>query len=334
MGLHVGSLTGLPWLAPHAYLAVDFFFALSGFVVAFAYNKDLAHGMSGAQFFAKRMLRLWPLVILGAVLGSTYLLVREHLNPTPAASLAVIVCAMLYALAAVPMLFPPSPWGLTPVNGPSWTLFYEVLANMAYACWVRKLGRTGLIAVTLVGAAALLGLAPILHGVGAGNSVVFAVPSGVARVTFSMFLGVLIERAYSTGRLPRIAAPTYVLAAILGIAMFVPTSFGAVFDLTFVFLISPALLVAGLNAISSRWLRKAELALGWLSYPLYIVQVPAISFAISALKVTHIVARVPNYGVAILCAIIAIAAGVAAGALDDRVQAVIKERRMRASYAT
>ncbi|WP_066721730.1 acyltransferase family protein [Sphingomonas pituitosa] len=55
-------------LLPHAYLAVDFFFALSGFVVGYAYD-DRWGRMTVREFLARRLVRLHPLVVLGTVLG-------------------------------------------------------------------------------------------------------------------------------------------------------------------------------------------------------------------------------------------------------------------------
>ena len=55
-------------LMHHAYLAVDFFFGLSGFVVAYAYD-DRWTRMSTFQFFRIRLIRLHPLVLIGATLG-------------------------------------------------------------------------------------------------------------------------------------------------------------------------------------------------------------------------------------------------------------------------
>jgi peptidoglycan/LPS O-acetylase OafA/YrhL len=46
---HAGIHSGLP-LLPHAYLAVDLFFVLSGFVIAHAYEEKLHHGMTVGKF--------------------------------------------------------------------------------------------------------------------------------------------------------------------------------------------------------------------------------------------------------------------------------------------
>src|SRR5688572_27186028 len=52
----------------HGFLAVDFFFCLSGFVIGYAYD-DRIRKMGTGAFFKARLIRLHPLVILGSVLG-------------------------------------------------------------------------------------------------------------------------------------------------------------------------------------------------------------------------------------------------------------------------
>jgi peptidoglycan/LPS O-acetylase OafA/YrhL len=61
-----------PWaLLKHAYLAVDFFFARSGFFVAYAYD-DRWTRTTTLQFFRIRLIRLHPLVLIGATLRATH----------------------------------------------------------------------------------------------------------------------------------------------------------------------------------------------------------------------------------------------------------------------
>jgi peptidoglycan/LPS O-acetylase OafA/YrhL len=57
----------------HGYLAVDFFFLLSGFVVAYAYDDRLVAGMSQWDFFKRRLVRLQPMIILGGLIGAALL---------------------------------------------------------------------------------------------------------------------------------------------------------------------------------------------------------------------------------------------------------------------
>src|SRR5436190_20521754 len=53
----------------HGYLAVDFFFLLSGFVVAYAYD-DRWDKMTQWDFYKRRLIRLQPLVIVGTIIGA------------------------------------------------------------------------------------------------------------------------------------------------------------------------------------------------------------------------------------------------------------------------
>src|ERR1700744_2642762 len=91
-----------PWaLVKHAYLAVDFFFALSGFVVAYAYD-DRWTRMSILQFFRIRLIRLHPLVLVGATLGLLgYLLdpFGRAMNQTP---MPMLCLAYLTSLLLLP----------------------------------------------------------------------------------------------------------------------------------------------------------------------------------------------------------------------------------------
>src|ERR1700744_3037299 len=52
----------------HGFLAVDFFFCLSGFVIGYAYD-DRIGKMGILEFFKSRLIRLHPLVIIGSVIG-------------------------------------------------------------------------------------------------------------------------------------------------------------------------------------------------------------------------------------------------------------------------
>src|SRR3546814_17181341 len=52
----------------HGFLAVDFFFCLSGFVIGYAYDNRMEK-MGILEFFKRRLIRLHPLVIFGAEIG-------------------------------------------------------------------------------------------------------------------------------------------------------------------------------------------------------------------------------------------------------------------------
>ncbi|KJC50888.1 hypothetical protein UB31_11670 [Bradyrhizobium sp. LTSP849] len=94
------------WLVPgghfldHAYLAVDFFFGLSGFVIAYAYGARLRdRSISFLGFLAVRVIRLYPLLILAGALAATASALDGH---TGVSVLIADICAML----ALPTLIP------------------------------------------------------------------------------------------------------------------------------------------------------------------------------------------------------------------------------------
>jgi peptidoglycan/LPS O-acetylase OafA/YrhL len=107
-------------LLPEAYLAVDFFFLLSGVVVAHAYERRLKAGQT-LDYMLKRAVRLYPMILIGAALGALF----YATNAQARGSASLWIVAELYVLASIclPVLkdniFPPS-HGITPLNVPSW----------------------------------------------------------------------------------------------------------------------------------------------------------------------------------------------------------------------
>ncbi len=116
-------------------LAVDFFFMLSGFVLTFAYGNRLDAGWGTGAFLKTRLARLYPLYALGLVLGGSFLLAvapRAQRGTTALAFAAgLVVCPS-------PWTFPGGmPW-IFPLNFPTWSLFYEAVANVVHALFLRR----------------------------------------------------------------------------------------------------------------------------------------------------------------------------------------------------
>jgi peptidoglycan/LPS O-acetylase OafA/YrhL len=128
----------------HGYLAVDFFFLLSGFVIAYAYDDRWAAGMNQWGFYKRRLVRLQPMIIMGSLIGAA-LVAFQHFSIFPkleAASAWQIVAVMLLGCVMIPLTPSAEIRGWTeiyPLNGPAWSLFYEYVANILYAVGLRKL---------------------------------------------------------------------------------------------------------------------------------------------------------------------------------------------------
>ena len=134
----------------HSYLAVDFFFCLSGFVIGYAYD-DRAGKISIRDFFYKRLIRLHPLVILGSVLGLlSFLFLPVAANPEKVSwmQLSIAFICSLFLIPCAP--FPGRYGNLMPLNAPAWSLFMEYAANVIYALVLWRLNRRWLIAIVMI----------------------------------------------------------------------------------------------------------------------------------------------------------------------------------------
>lgn len=138
----------------HGYLAVDFFFVLSGFVVGYAYD-DRWDRMSLWNFAKRRLIRLHPMVILGTVFGA----MMFYFGACPSFPVIgstpwwLVVTVMLVGCTIIPM--PQSMdirgWSETnPLNGPAWSLQYEYIANALYALVFRHAGKKTLAACLVI----------------------------------------------------------------------------------------------------------------------------------------------------------------------------------------
>ena len=125
----------------HGYLAVDFFFVLSGFVIGYAYD-DRWNRMSLKGFFKRRLVRLHPMVIMGSLIGALFFYFGSAAFPMIAGVqwwevllICLLGCTMLPALPSWDI----RGWGETsPLNGPAWSLLYEYIANILYALVIRR----------------------------------------------------------------------------------------------------------------------------------------------------------------------------------------------------
>jgi peptidoglycan/LPS O-acetylase OafA/YrhL len=154
---HVNVTFGVARWLPSAYLAVDIFFVLSGFVLAHAYDNRLAKGMTAAQFMAARLLRLYPVFLLALALGLAALLAAKILGHDTRASLHGFAHALPWNVAFLPSA---TAWtegsDLFPTDPPAWSLFFELVVNFAFAVTWTRLNDRALLAVIATAAAALL----------------------------------------------------------------------------------------------------------------------------------------------------------------------------------
>lgn len=256
-----------PHLHSSSYLAVDFFFLLSGFVVANAYEEKLKGPMSTRAFVLIRMIRLYPLYLAGMLLGLSAVLIQiaRGEDHTALDSLAAFI-GFGVLLLPVPPPLSADPY---PLNGPSWSLFLEIMANLVYAVTLPWLSSRVLATVV-----ALAAVAVAFAGVHFGTLHVGWLWShawgGLARVTFSFFLGVLLFRLRKPRTLPQPAA-WLVMALLPALLMCSPgPKLQAAYDIALVLLVFPPLLLVAAASPPGRAAKPLFQVLGLTSYAIYV----------------------------------------------------------------
>jgi len=269
------------YLVPHGYLAVDFFFVLSGFVLHRSYMPRWRDGLGVGRFLIQRLARLYPLFMLGIMLGIAVAL-QEIATGAPRAQTPVELA--VNALFNLGML--PSPLGLAlyPLNVPAWSLFFELLANLAL---IVLLFRLPWIALVVICAASALYFAPTVLANGSSNIGALWPEYGIAsaRTAFSFTLGLLIamlparwpSRApVATAAVGARPAPGWTgiaCIAAIGVLLALPVagSWSAAYDLAVILFFSPLLVLLGSRCEPVRFAAPLAAFTGEVSYALYAV---------------------------------------------------------------
>jgi peptidoglycan/LPS O-acetylase OafA/YrhL len=300
--------------APRGYLAVDFFFMLSGFVMAAAYQDRLDQGWPTLKFMRTRMIRLYPLYVTGLSLGLLLLVEQIHHG---VGSSTYRGAAWFYLKG---LIFSPSPGDAFPLDYPLWSLMFEVLANVLHALFLRRRSsRT--IAMVTAGACLVLAFDALRNGtLDRGFHTREFVP-GLARLTFAYTVGILIER----WRGMQVGTLGGLWPAVAAVLLFLPmwkSGESGIYDLAVVSLLFPCVLMLSANTVlSGRWLGLARRG-GQLSYPCYVLHVPVL--AITTRLVDHSVARLlPTFGRGLILLAASLVVSYGAALADERVRAYL-----------
>lgn len=272
----------------HGHIAVDFFFILSGFVISYAYD-DRWGKMSLGGFFKRRLIRLHPMLVMGAVVGTiTFLVAGREQWSGETTPVGWVMTAMLLTMFMIPAV-PGAHYEVRgngemfPLNGPGWSLFFEYIGNILYALFIRRLP-TRMLAVLAV----LLGVVHCWFFVGdvSGYDMVgvgWAIDDhnfwgGLVRMMFPFTVGMLLARTFR----PRKVKGAFWICSIALVAIFaVPyikpghgISLNSLYEVVCIALIFPLLVWLGACGSASGRTGKLNRLLGDLSYPLYIVHYP------------------------------------------------------------
>lgn len=274
----------------HGYLAVDFFFILSGFVIGYAYDDRWKTSMTIKDFIKRRLIRLHPMVVMGAVLGAITFYIQgcEKWDGTQV-SISMLMLAMLLNLFLIPAV-PGSGHEVRgngemyPLNGPSWSLFFEYIGNLLYALFIRRMSTKALTVLVIfagIGLAsfAISNLSGFGH-LGVGWSLLdYNLLGGFLRLLFSFSMGLLMSRVFKP---VHIRGAFWICSLTIAVLLSVPHIGGTealwmngIYDSVCSIIIFPILVYLGASGkTTDKGTSRICKFLGDISYPLYIVHYP------------------------------------------------------------
>ncbi len=287
----------------HGYLAVDFFFLLSGFVIAYAYD-DRWDRITAWDFYKRRLIRLQPMVIMGNIIGAALFYTQAApIFPTIATTpVWKMLLVMLVGFTMIPLL--PSMdirgWQeMHPLNGPAWSLFFEYIANILYAAGLRKLSNKWLGVLVFLFACLLVhylvwgGRGDVIGGWSVDAT---QLNIGFTRLLYPFFAGILLMRLGKRIHVPG----AFALCSVLLIVIFALPRFGGpahlwmngLYESFAIIVLFPLIVAMGAGeGVSGPASLKACKFLGGISYPLYITHYPLIYLYTAWVTRDHIPAR-------------------------------------------
>lgn len=281
----------------HGYLAVDFFFVLSGFVIGYAYD-DRWDKMTTWGFFKRRLVRLQPMVIMGTVVGACFYLFGQgdgfpligNVSGWKVLLAFVMGCLMIPCGAGMDI----RGWGeMNSFNGPNWSLTWEYVGNILYALVFRRLPKIGLAILAAAAAFCTLnlcldwnvfGLLTEGHAghrytvIGGWSLTAEQVYIGLTRLFYPFIIGLLISRI---GKFIKVKNGFWWCSLILAVLFSIPCVGGAdnilngVYNATCILILMPLVVMMGAGSqIKGEKSAKVCNFLGEISYPLYITHYP------------------------------------------------------------
>lgn len=250
-------------LIEHAYLFVDFFFVLSGFVIAINYRARLREGFGFGRFMLLRFGRIYPLHLATLLLFIPIDAAKDGIGPNLWRAI-VTNALLLHGLGVNEALW---------LNFPSWSISAEFAAYAVFALVVIRLGAGYLPWILPV----VLG--PLVLGLISPNGMDSTYDFGLLRCLYGFALGVVcvdLRAMFPAIRRPiGPSADTLIEAAIVVFAVFYLAFAGSVLALAVLtpFLFAVLLLVFAREAGAvSRFMKiRPLLMIGTLSYSIYMV---------------------------------------------------------------
>lgn len=281
------STSHLDQIINHGYLAVDFFFVLSGFVIGYAYD-DRWGKMTCMDFFKRRVIRLQPMLVIGMVIGAVCYYFQASvafpvIGETPVWKM-ILVMVVGFTLIPLPVSMDIRGWTeMHPLNGPAWSLFFEYIANILYALFIRKFSKVVLSVFVFLSGCALVHMAltsPNGDVIGGWSLEWELLHIGFCRLLYPFFGGLLL---YRIGKLVKVKAGFWACSLLLIIIMSWPRVGGeelwknGLYDSFCIIILFPLIVAMGAGSdIKGKYSVPVCKFLGNISYPLYITHYPIV----------------------------------------------------------
>jgi hypothetical protein len=263
----------------NAYLFVDFFFVLSGFVITHSYGARLGTFREVGSFAIRRLGRLWPLhavVLLAFVIVESARAVSAargasfYNQPfTGATSLHSILTNLVFAQSfgiERQLTWNPPSWSIC---AEFWTYLVFAAVLLIAAVWFRRtrFATEILVAALLIGSASILILFA-QHGMDATYDL------GLVRCIYGFLVGHLTYRLWQAARRASFNAKVLEAGSLIAVAGYVSfaghTAYSFLAPLVFAAVVFVFAFEAG--PISSVLLNKGNTWLGRISYSIYMWQ--------------------------------------------------------------
>lgn len=284
------------WTPDNGFLAVDLFFALSGFVLAASYGGRFGKGLTPWIFLKMRIIRLYPLYALGLLLSLALLLLAMASQGRITEFTAPGWAALPYALFMLPMPSHDPSSTLYPLNIPAWSLMFEIIINIVFAATFMFWTKRNLALVMLVAGSLLL----LIDARGDGGHNWSTLYFGVLRVSYSFPAGVLVYLLLADGwKLPRL--PALACLAAFPLLILIPSANVALFCVLIGF---PLLVAFAASVELPRRLATPSILLGSASYALYVLHMPLYSFVKACLEKLHLQVSPLPFGILTVLAVL------------------------------
>lgn len=274
----------------HGYLAVDFFFMLSGFVISYAYD-NAWEKMSLKDFFIRRLIRLQPMIIIGSIIGALLFYFQHsegmgwgNISSTPIWKLILV---MLIGMTIIPVgkSLDIRGWGeMHPLNGPSWSLFFEYIANIVYAIFLKKISKIFLIILVIIAAFITIHFTftnPNGDLIGGWSIDATQLRIGFTRISFPFLSGILLARISKL----KFIKNAFLITSLLLIVVLAMPRFGGhtelwkngLYECFSLMIMFPLIIWIGASGkIENEKVNFVCKFLGDISYPIYITHYPIV----------------------------------------------------------